>query len=594
MQHRFKRALLALMILAVAFSQPALALEFLFGGGPTNAPSASKIEDDGMLRVYLKSLGDPQALGLTLAGAYTVEGDKGFRFARDTEIALAADGGGVLLSVGGLTIDMGDSLTLTRHATDEPENGIYIHESEKDTLFEGDLTVTESGGTLHSVLNIQIEDYLSGVVAYEMSDSFPLEALKAQAVAARTYAMGKKWDGAGRGYDVVDTTQDQVYKGLDARYTNVLRAVEETRGIVGTYKGGFAMCYYAASNGGQTALASDIWGGSGDYGYLAMADDPYDLENPSSLVNSLTFSKTGKGSGKLWNMLEDALRALKLPEKGVKLESIASIEPAEPKFAGSRMYTKLRFTLSVTAKADGWTARDGDQTSPLFTDGTELQGDMLASVWGLSLARRGKLALPYVEKSGRELLSENPVVELDVYGDIKDGLSLGLNGSDCELVSAEQHGDSFTIAMRRFGHGVGMSQRGAQWMAGEHKKDYVEILKFYYPGMALEKIEWREVALAALADLPASLGRARPRPTPKPTPAPLPALEDGEYYATVTLESRASSLNVRQEPSTTARILSALDHGRRVIVSSDEGDGWVKIRTAELSGYVKLEYLKPA
>ena len=273
MQHRLKRALLALMILAVALAQPASALEFLFGGGPTNAPAASQIEDDGMLRVYLKSLGDPEALGLTLAGSYTVEGDRGFRFARDTEIALAADNGSVLLSVGGLTIDMGDSLTLTRHATDG-ENGIYIHESEKNTLFEGDLTISESGGTLRPVLNIQIEDYLSGVVAYEMSDSFPLEALKAQAVAARTYAMGKKWSSAGRDYDVVDTTADQVFKGLDARYTNVIEAVEETRGIVGTYKGGFAMCYYAASNGGQTALATDIWGSSGDYGYLSMVDDP--------------------------------------------------------------------------------------------------------------------------------------------------------------------------------------------------------------------------------------------------------------------------------------------------------------------------------
>ncbi|NLD59102.1 MAG: SpoIID/LytB domain-containing protein [Clostridiales bacterium] len=593
MQHRLKRALLALMILAVALAQPASALEFLFGGGPTNAPAASQIEDDGMLRVYLKSLGDPEALGLTLAGSYTVEGDRGFRFARDTEIALAADNGSVLLSVGGLTIDMGDSLTLTRHATDG-ENGIYIHESEKNTLFEGDLTISESGGTLRPVLNIQIEDYLSGVVAYEMSDSFPLEALKAQAVAARTYAMGKKWSSAGRDYDVVDTTADQVFKGLDARYTNVIEAVEETRGIVGTYKGGFAMCYYAASNGGQTALATDIWGSSGDYGYLSMVDDPYDLENPSSLVNSLTFSKAGKGSSTLWEMLGDALDGLNLPEKDVKLESIVSIEPAEPKYAGSRMYTKLRFTLSASAEATGWGPQEGDATSPMFTGDANLSGDMLASVSGLSLARRGKLGLPYVEKSGREALSENPVVELGVYDDIKDGLSLGLNGSDHELVSVVQDGDMFTIEMRRFGHGVGMSQRGAQWMAGEYEKDYTEILKFYYPGMALEKIEWREAALTALADLPASLGRARPRPTPTPTPAPLPALEDGEYYATVELESRASSLNVRQEPSTTARIVASLDHGRRVIVSSDAGDGWAKIRTAELTGYVKLEYLKAA
>ena len=58
------------------------------------------------------------------------------------------------------------------------------------------------------------------------------------------------------------------------------------------------------------------------------------------------------------------------------------------------------------------------------------------------------------------------------------------------------------------------------------------------------------------------------------------------------LETRSSSLNVREQPSTSARIVAALDYGRRVIVCEDAGDGWVRIRTAELEGYVKLEYLK--
>ena len=159
-------------------------------------------------------------------------------------------------------------------------------------------------------------------------------------------------------------------------------------------------------------------------------------------------------------------------------------------------------------------------------------------------------------------------------------------------MSVAQSGDTFTISMRRFGHGVGMSQRGAQWMAGEYGMTYTDILHFYYPGMTLETIDWPEVELVALEELPDSLGAARARPTPTPTPAPLPELETGEYYATVALESRSSSLNVREEPSTSARIVAALGYGRRVIVSEDAGDGWVRIRTAELEGYVRLEYLE--
>ena len=593
MQLRFRRVICALMALALLASTPALALGFIFGEG-TNTPAASAIEDDGMLRVYLKSLGDPASLGMTLAGSYTVEGDRGFRFERDTAIVLAADGESVLLSVGGLTIDMGPSMTLTRQAVaDGGENGIYIHESEKDALFEGDLSVSVQDGGLRCILTIHIEDYLKGVVAYEMSDSFPLEALKAQAVAARTYAMGRKWVSAARDYDVVDTTQDQVYKGLDADYTNVIAAVEATRGVVGTYNGGFAMCYYTASNGGQTALATDIWGGEGDYGYLAMVDDPYDLENPSSLVNSVTFQSDLSDSAALKAMLEEGLAALELPYEGVALENIVSIEAVEPKFEGSYMYTKLRFTLSVSAMLEGWYAQTEDGYAPLFPDGSQFSEEMLASATGLALARRGLLGLPYIYREGRATLPETVTVDLSVYDQIKDGLSLGLNGGDYELVSATREEDGrFTISMRRFGHGVGMSQRGAQWMAGEYGMDYIEILNFYYPGMTLETIDWPEVELTPLEELPESIGSARPRPTPTPTPAPLPALEEGEYYATVELETRSSSLNVRQQPSTSARIVAALDYGRRVIVCEDAGDGWVRIRTAELEGYVKLEYLK--
>ena len=593
MQLHFRRVLCALMALMLLTCAPASALGFIFGGG-TNAPAASAIEDDGMLRVYLKSLGDPASLGMTLAGSYTVEGDRGFRFERNTAIVLAADGESVLLSVGGLTIDMGPSLTLTRQAvTDGGENGIYIHESEKDALFEGDLSVSVQDGGLRCILTIHIEDYLKGVVAYEMSDSFPLEALKAQAVAARTYAMGRKWVSATRDYDVVDTTQDQVYKGLDADYVNVIAAVEATRGVVGTYNGGFAMCYYTASNGGQTALATDIWGGEGDYGYLAMVDDPYDLENPSSLVNSVSFAGDLSDNATLKAMLEEGLAALNLPYEDVALESVASIEAVDPKFEGSYMYTKLRFTLSVSAMLEGWYAQEGDAYAPLFPDGSEFSEEMRASATGLALARRGSLGLPYVYREGRAVLPETVTVDLSVYDQIKDGLSLGLNGGDYELVSVTQEEDGrFTISMRRFGHGVGMSQRGAQWMAGEYGMDYIEILNFYYPGMTLETIDWPEVELTPLEDLPESIGSARPRPTPTPTPAPLPPLEEGEYYATVELETRSSSLNVREQPSTSARIVAALDYGQRVIVCEDAGDGWVRIRTAELEGYVKLEYLK--
>ena len=111
------------------------------------------IEDDGLVRVALMSLGAPEALDITVAGVYAVDGDPGFRFARGTRLSLTEGEGSVSLSVGGLTIDMGASLTLTRHrAADGEENGLYIDQSEKETLYAGDLTVNAGEGALHAVL----------------------------------------------------------------------------------------------------------------------------------------------------------------------------------------------------------------------------------------------------------------------------------------------------------------------------------------------------------------------------------------------------------------------------------------------------------
>ena len=592
MKNKILRAALALLLACALLptGAPARALS-LFGSD--DGIVQSTLEDDGVLRVYLKSLGDPQNLTLTLAGVYTVEHDAGFRFARNTEIVLSDSGDTIYLCVGGLTLDMGDSLTLTRQASDEAENGIYIAESEKDNLYVGDLTVTRNdGGGLRPVLSIQMEDYLCGVVAYEMSDSWPLEALKAQAVAARTYAMQRKWNAGDRDYDLVDTTADQVYKGYDPQYTNVLQAVEETAGVVGTYNGGFATCYYTASNGGTVALPSDVWSGDGDYGYLMRRDDPYDLANPNSLVTSLHFSRKAEGSPKLKAMLLDAADEA-LAEQGIediRIEEVLSVTPAEEKVEGSRMYTKLRFSLKLSYSEMVYIAAEGDIGAPMPATDSAAANQVLFSI---DYLRRLRRACPFELGPVRRELAEPVEVELDVYGQIKDELDLGLNGSNYELVSVVEEGDGYTIELRRFGHGVGMSQRGAQRMAGVEEMSCTEILKFYYPGMTLEKIDWDAPELEELEALPESVGRARAEPTPTPTPAPLPELEDGPYYAVVQLGDASSTLNLRQAPTTQSQVVAQLASGRRLIVCGEaDGEGWVQVRTAEYEGYVKLEYLK--
>ena len=162
----------------IFFRALVFALCLLMGMPAFAEPAASRIEDDGMLRVYLRSLSDPENLTLTLKGVYTVENDAGWRFEPDTKVVLSDGGDAVYMTVGGLTVSMGRGLTLTRQASSSEEKGLYIAESEKDNLYKGDLPVTRNkNGGLRPVLTIAMEDYLCGVVAYEMSNSWPLEAL---------------------------------------------------------------------------------------------------------------------------------------------------------------------------------------------------------------------------------------------------------------------------------------------------------------------------------------------------------------------------------------------------------------------------------
>lgn len=114
-----------------------------------------------------------------------------------------------------------------------------------------------------------------------------------------------------------------------------------------------------------------------------------------------------------------------------------------------------------------------------------------------------------------EELTDEITVKIRTYGVLETMLNLSINRTDVEIFSVEADDTGFTICSRRFGHGVGMSQRGAQTMAGAYEKTAEDILTFYYPGMALYRIDWQEKALTRIEALPESVGHAAPSPTPE-------------------------------------------------------------------------------
>ena len=520
---------------------------------------------------------------ITLNGSYSINANSGFRFERGSKLHVFVSDGEPVLTYEGMTMHMGAGFMLTRHQT-TGENGLRI--GDVSGLYEGDLNVTVVDGELRMVLSIYIEDYLKGVVPYEMSDSFPIEALKAQAVAARTYALRRR--STSRDYDVYDNTNDQVFRGYESQYTNAAAAVSATEGMVGTYNGNLSECFYSASNGGQTDLYKNAFGEeNANYDYLDMRIDPYDLHNPQSRVKTATvFKQPGTGTelpegldALLKAALGEQLAAMGYDDsaENISIVDVISIRPHTPKYAvPSRVMTKLRIKMRVMARpvletptADpSATADPGAAVDPAAT---QAAGVMLGDM---------------------KLLGNEFTVDLDIFDDVEDALGLSINRADNEIITVSEQSDRFIIESRRFGHGLGMSQRGAEYMAGRYSWDYNQILAFYYPGMEFVTRRYAPSILPEIEEEAAATPRPTAEPTPRPTYIPVGDLPDGAFYAEVALGNDSSTLNLRAEPSTTSQILYALQNGQPLIVLSELGDGWVEVSVGTLKGYVAAQYLR--
>jgi stage II sporulation protein D len=143
--------------------------------------------------------------------------------------------------------------------------------------YRGKFVVRSNGSKINVVNSVSLEQYLFGVVPDEMPPSWSPEALKAQAVAARSYAVvSRKTSG---NFDLYDDTRSQVYGGVRAETDSTNAAVNATRGRVVRWHGELAWTLYHSTSGGKTASRRDEWGLSG-MPYLASVNDPYDRISP--------------------------------------------------------------------------------------------------------------------------------------------------------------------------------------------------------------------------------------------------------------------------------------------------------------------------
>ena len=394
-----------------------------------SAPMTAGATQNGMVRVRLSSLGNPATLNLTVYGSYTVNGQSSRTLSSGSSVKVTFNksSGTLALTVNGATTQMGAAFKLRRHET-SGQNGIRIAQGRvPGNLYPGDFSFTVKGSTLYVVAYIYIEDYLYGVLPYEMGDSSGLEALKAQAVAARTYTMRAMSASASSLYDVVDTTTDQVYSGTPAGNVNCVSAVDATRGIALKNGSSFTATYYTASNGGQTESIKNAWG-IGSFSYLGVKDDPYDLSNPASPKRSFQISASGAQSSAFGSLLSK--KAASVFGSGAQVTAVSDVTLHTPKYASpSKLYTKLDVSCSYTRNGQGGSGR----------------------------------------------------LTFDIFSELEGPLGMSINSGANELWSVSRSSAGFTVYARRFGHGIGMSQRGAMYMA-QLGYTYDQILAFYFEG----------------------------------------------------------------------------------------------------------------
>ena len=201
------------------------------------------------------------------------------------ELRKPDDGTVVLTATGGQRVVAKlrrDSIELNGHSFRVRELVVSVDHDGPVTVnahsYRGRVRLYRKAGGLSVVNVVRIEEYLYSVVPKEMPPGWPLEALKAQAVAARTYALYQKEKNKNRLFDVFASTASQVYGGYTAENDMTTRAVNETRGHVLLYDGRLILAYFHSDSGGMTEDAKNVW--TADVPYLKSVRDSFSVAGP--------------------------------------------------------------------------------------------------------------------------------------------------------------------------------------------------------------------------------------------------------------------------------------------------------------------------
>lgn len=337
-----------------------------------------------------------------------------------------------------------------------------------DQKYRGDIEIKRYSDSDMTVINVvSMQEYLYGVVPREIGGNSPYEAVKAQAIVARTYAAKNynkriKW-----GFNLYPTVDDQAYGGYEWENVNSNRAVDETDGKVVVYEGELINGYYFSTSGGYTENSENVWGGK--LGYLQAVPDPYEPDNLSKTTWTV-------------ELTADEIKE-RLANNGVDVGDVLDVRPTEYSDAGRVLELEIVGTKSTTiitkSKARTYLGLDSQwytindeppKAVEIIIDDKEddRQNDEKDDTETEEREEKRRELKPLLQQIINIIENE----ETDIK-EIKEKYN-----------ARRSYTDIFVIQGRGWGHAVGMSQNGAKGMAS-NGFDCEEIIKWYYTGVEI-------------------------------------------------------------------------------------------------------------
>ncbi len=417
--------------------------------GSSSVASCTIESEDGFILGTASGRSFEEGMPLPAYKKITVSNESGNIVIRDES--------GVLLSS-----DLGASGCIMPADYDDDDDGILSLDGTK--YRDGIMLLAKTNGTMAVVNYLTLEHYVYGVLNSELGYTNPIEALKAQAVAARSFGELNIGKHAADGFDFCSSTHCQVFKGFSGEYPSIIEAVDETRGEMIRYNGEPVAAYYFKNSGGYTQNNEEVW--SGSQPYLKSVKDEYSPSYPWNTSLSFDTIRTkleaaGFQPGTVQSVSitarngTGAVSELKIQGSGatvfLRKDNIRIV-------LGATLVKSTMFELadSTTTGSSGWKISSGISTIAPNDDVYVINGS----------------------GSVKKLDSD------EAYGSNgSTAVKLGRGGSGTPVQTVT--GGTAVFNGFGYGHGVGMPQDSAVEMA-KQGFTYNEILKYYYTNIEVD------------------------------------------------------------------------------------------------------------